>query len=213
VAQSCNRQRKISVWRRVSFFARLSIEPRFEKFPRIGLIGSRGRPINLRADYLLRRRRLRLYSHLLLVLARVLHRAVCYGFATTTQLTKNGIRPFSRSCAMASFSRSPRRLKLSSHSMYRIFTNPIRPAFSTDECACENTSCAWLKIEKCNCFTYKETQSLVNSFKYNKIYAVFLYLPLSKLTIKPIFSGILKFNDFFLIFSVILYIAAKYVKY
>jgi len=50
-------------------------------------------------------------------------------------LTKNGIRPFALSWRIASCSRSPGKLRLPSLSMYRIFTRPIRPAFSIEECA------------------------------------------------------------------------------
>ena len=50
-------------------------------------------------------------------------------------LTKNGIRPFSLSKAIASFNLSPRKLSLSSLSMYRILTRPTNPAFSTEEWA------------------------------------------------------------------------------
>lgn len=50
-------------------------------------------------------------------------------------LTKKGTSPFCLSNWMASLSLSPRRLNLSSLSMYLILTSPMSPAFSTDEWA------------------------------------------------------------------------------
>jgi len=57
---------------------------------------------------------------------------MCRSCIIGRNITKNGMRPFSLSWAMASASGAPHILKSSLLSMYRSFTKPISPAFSTE---------------------------------------------------------------------------------